>query len=1128
MRREPSLTFEGALRILGQHEHKTIERIDKLLGGVILGGGAAAGAVTLGMTPLAPVAAFGVVWGWVEQKGLAVDLLKNAVDAVSGKISGLGGLEKRELIAAAHSTIVVASVFESLRDHVGEEFYGLLKITDDEKKSLIDKLAHDQRDVGGLYASEIPAPSAACGFEENAKRIAQWQTEYSFYLFSFIGGLAVAEKRKIVWSDVRDAAVERYRSRYLELAAKVPEFAIWAELGEHAATRTSIGEVGAQVVGGIAGLSADVTDLRTDVGDIGVAIRESNAEVAAALDANRDALNRVAALLETGAPSGTDCAVALPRDTRPHAQPPGLRASVSWANAGILEESIIRADPGRYPADLTIPLVKEIYINPRYRVARLDEVARPADDRWWRERPSHDDFDVLLAAHVMSPDATRLPLLLLGHPGAGKSLLTTVLAARLPYSEYTVVRVPLRQVSADARIHRQIEEALESSTGQRIAWSELAQQSMDTVRVVLLDGLDELLQASEHDRSSYLEDVVDFQNLEATQRRPVVVIVTSRTVVADRVRIPGGTTLVKLDPFNDDDIAAWLLRWRRVNGGAIAAGTMSELTVSAVRRQPELAEQPLLLMMLALYAADPKLPPLDEDMPTAELYRRLLDEFARREAGKELGFGRDPSPDQLEQRVTDHLDRLAVAALGMFNRGRQDVSEEDLGKDLDVLGLWPMERSRHAEAGQRIIGQFFFIHAPEARTVSDRQAPGGERRTYEFLHATFGEYLVARRVMDEIVDVAAKAFSGRRGPTDPDDDLLFALLSHQVLPVRQSTLGFAREIFADLDDTIRQQVLETLEILVRTYRNRHGSDRYAAYRPVPPDQVRQLACYSANLVTLRVVLPGPQLTPLAELLRVPDSPASALQEWRVTPLLWRAGLDTDGLRAILTTIKMGYSPPILFDGRDELSLMPSELALARLIGDEAAEKRLRYGTAIYDEMTYFYEVESWTDMTKSWLIPAIAGIGRVPTLIPTPPTGTPDGEIVEVAELIFKYLRSSSYHEPWYKRVLKLLFDMPPVFRMDELALTAAVIGRPGLRDAVPELQNFEIYGHYAEIVRRADLKYDRRIKAEIEYWHDHPSNHVMYVVEEILRKRLDLRKDELPACSPGLGREPGAEAVFG
>ena len=1092
MRREPSLTFEGALQILGKHEHKTIEKIDKLLGGVILGGGAVAGAVALGVTPLAPIAAFGVVWGWIEQKGLAIDLLRSAVDAVSGKVSGLRGLEKRELIAAAHSTIVVAAIFESLRDHVGEEFYSQLKITDDEKKSLIDKLARDQRDIGGLYANEIPAPSATCGFEENAKRIAQWQTEYSFYLFSFIGGLTVAEKRKIVFNDVRQAAVERYRSRYLELAAKVPEFAIWAELGEHAATRTVIGEVGTQVVGGIAELTTNVTDLRTDVGDIGVAIRESNAEVAAALDANRDALNRVAALLETGA---------LPGDTRPHAQSPSLRAAVSWANAGILGESIIRADPERYPADLTIPLVSQIYVNPRYRVARFDGAARPADDRWWEEeRPSHDDFDVLLAAHVMSPDATRLPLLLLGHPGAGKSLLTEVLAARLPYSEYTVVRVPLRRVSANARIHRQIEEALEISTDQRIAWSDLAQQSTDTVRVVLLDGLDELLQASEHDRSSYLEDVVDFQNLAAHQRRPVVVIVTSRTVVADRVRIPDGTTLVKLDPFNDDDIADWLRRWRRVNGDAIAAGTMGELTVSAVRRQPELAEQPLLLLMLALYSADLELPPLDEDMATSELYRRLLDGFARREADKDLGRGHDPSPDELERRVQDHLDRLAVAALGMFNRGRQDIREEELGKDLDALEPRLLEQSRAVETGRRIIGEFFFVHAPEARMSAGhgdeeqlssqpsaeenrghRRAQGGQpERAYEFLHATFGEYLVARRVMDELVDVAVKAFSERR-PTEPDDDLLFALLSHQVLAVRQSMLDFALEIFSGLDDSIRPPVLEALGVLIRTYRNRHGSDRYAAYRPVPRDQVRQLACYSANLVALRVeldvglrVVPEPHLSgiPLAELLRLPGPPRVVLGEWKITPLLWKAGLDTDGLRAMLTLLEVAGSPPRLNYNRRDLGLIPFELSLARLIGDEVTEKRLRYGIASYDEVSYYFDVASWTDMMRSWLIPAIAGIDRMPESLPAPPEGTLDENVTEVASLIFKYLRSSSYHEPHYVRVLHLLFQLPPVFKIDGLALTAAAIGRPDLREAVPELQNFEIYGHYADIVRRTDRRF--------------------------------------------------------
>ena len=133
MRREPSLTFEGALQILGKHEHKTIEKIDRLLGGAILAGGVVAGAVTLGVTPLAPLAAFGIMWGWVEQKGLAINLLKNAVDTVSGKVTSLRGLEKRELIAAAHSTIVAAAVFESLREHVGKEVYAQLKITDAEE-----------------------------------------------------------------------------------------------------------------------------------------------------------------------------------------------------------------------------------------------------------------------------------------------------------------------------------------------------------------------------------------------------------------------------------------------------------------------------------------------------------------------------------------------------------------------------------------------------------------------------------------------------------------------------------------------------------------------------------------------------------------------------------------------------------------------------------------------------------------------------------------------------------------------------------------------------------------------------------------------------------------------------------
>lgn len=596
---------------------------------------------------------------------------------------------------------------------------------------------------------------------------------------------------------------------------------------------------------------------------------------------------------------------------------------------------------------------------------------------------------------------------------------------------------------------------------------------------------------------------MDFQERESMQRRPVVAVVTSRTVVADRVRVPDGTTIVKLDPFNDDDIADWLGRWKRVNAGAIAARVMGELTVSAARRQLDLAEQPLLLLMLALYAADPDLPALDEEMATAELYRRLLDGFAWREAAKDLGSGKDPSPNELEQRVQDHLDRLAVAALGMFNRGRQDISEEELGKDLEALDPQLMERARPADAGRQIIGEFFFVHAPEARAIAGPWARSEQpQRAFEFLHATFGEYLVARRVMDEIVDVAAKAFSGRRGTTEPDDDLLFALLSYQELAVRRSMLDFSREIFAGLDDKVRPQVLKTLEVLVRTYRNRHGSDRYATYRPVLPDQVRQLACYSANLVALRVLLePCPSGIELAELFRVPRH--AALGEWRVTPLLWRSGLDTDGLRAMLTLLGVTGSPPRLYTNKHDLSSIPFELSLARLIGDEATEIRLRYGTAIYDKATYYVDVASWTDMMKSWLIPAIAGIGGIPEELPIPVEGTPDKEIAEVARLIFDYLRTSSYDEQSYLMILRLLFALPRVFPIDSLALTSAALSRPQLRAAVPELQNFEIYGEYAEIVRRGD-----GVPAYQFPSLDDPPNEILSMIKVALAKYVTIRGD--------------------
>jgi hypothetical protein len=161
-----------------------------------------------------------------------------------------------------------------------------------------------------------------------------------------------------------------------------------------------------------------------------------------------------------------------------------------------------------------------------------------------------------------------------------------------------------------------------------------------------------------------------------------------------------------------------------------------------VKPHRELASQPLLLLMLAIYdAQDNALATgADADLDQANLYERLLSRFAWREVMK-AAAGHPES--QLEVLVEEELLRLSLVAFAGFNRGRQWVTEADLDADLPVLlrteSAEPTTSVRRSlTVGETILGRFFFIH--EARARRDGQA----LQTYEFLHATFGEYLGAR------------------------------------------------------------------------------------------------------------------------------------------------------------------------------------------------------------------------------------------------------------------------------------------------------------------------------------------------------------------------------------------------
>src|SRR5262249_1184457 len=152
------------------------------------------------------------------------------------------------------------------------------------------------------------------------------------------------------------------------------------------------------------------------------AVRSLGHTVRAALETQGDTLARVEAVLNL---------IAIRDDALTE-----HRDALRKANLGVLGQPLVSGNAERYDTDIIFPTVQQAFLLPHYRVARAGSQARPADESWWEDHPVDGDLELMLAAYLTSGDATGLPMLLLGHPGAGKSMLTKVLAAaHLPASD---------------------------------------------------------------------------------------------------------------------------------------------------------------------------------------------------------------------------------------------------------------------------------------------------------------------------------------------------------------------------------------------------------------------------------------------------------------------------------------------------------------------------------------------------------------------------------------------------------------------------------------------------------------------------------------------------------------------
>jgi hypothetical protein len=831
------LSYADAVRLLGGKDSKIVTALEKITGGILLG--AAVGVPAL--------------LGWFEAKAEFARLCQDLVRGFSERRSGLSRYDRTQRLEAAHGILIIAAYFEALAEADLPFRFGELELTKAEQVTVADDgsaLASGLTSLidGLLDLGQGTLPEPQEPHESLLQSLEQgYYPHLSEAITTFIQGLAVWERLSETDHDRFSRALEsipaRARNRYEELfrrlATDFPEVACWASMREHQATRG-------------------------EVRSLGIALAD---------------LERLLSEISTGR------------------VPSEQRAALARAYRADLEQPVVES--GDVPEGLRVPTLGESYVPTRFRVQTLAFTwENPSDESWWEQIPVREDLEDYLTGYLTSPRATRAPLLVLGQPGSGKSVLTRVLAARLPAPDFLPIRVVLREVPAAADLQDQVEHAIRDATGERLDWPALARSADDALPVILLDGFDELLQATGVSQTDYLTKVATFQRREALQHRPVAVIVTSRTSVAHRAKTPQESVALRLEPFDSARITAWLEIWNTINAAQFAARELSPLSPGAVMAHFQLAEQPLLLLMLALYDADGNaLQHVEAEIRLGELYERLLRRFASREITKH----RPSLPGrELDEAVEIELRRLSVVAFAMFNRGSQWVTETDLDNDLAALFGQTQAANAHdlhapLRAAEIMLGRFFFVHRAQALQDDKRL------ETYEFLHATFGEFLVARLVGQVLDDIAARDAASKMplaaAPTD--DDLLYALLSFAVMSVRAPIIEFLTEATSRLAESDRDRWNSLLKRLFRVAHEPRLARHFDRYQPRHLPVTARHASYSANLVLLAVCAAGS--ISASELF---GSQTDAVRRWHSQTLLWRSQLVPEEWISLVETFAL--------------------------------------------------------------------------------------------------------------------------------------------------------------------------------------------------------------------------------
>lgn len=222
----------------------------------------------------------------------------------------------------------------------------------------------------------------------------------------------------------------------------------------------------------------------------------------------------------------------------------------------------------------------------------------------------------------------------------------------------------------------------------------------------------------------------------------------------------------------------------------------------------------------------------------------------------------------------------------MLNRGTESVTEAALDDDLRHLLRGERRAGRDAHSvhrslssAQRMLGRFFFVH-----TSTAKRDTGAPERTYEFLHATFGDFLAARILIRDLAELAEEREHQLRRRQGYDAGRFHALTSFVTITRRDPLRDFCKGMLSAFSGERRAKCRALLLELLSEAGFPQPTWSLSAYEPERRTYAQRQAAFSANLMILLVFLCEGSV----EARDIVGEPVA--DNWRRLTALWEGGL----------------------------------------------------------------------------------------------------------------------------------------------------------------------------------------------------------------------------------------------